>query len=420
MNEPSRIDKQTENATPANPAPPTSLPRAPDAARAPDAPSPGMPYVRRKRRNRRFGLVALALIVILAGAAFAYYWFTYAIWVVSTDDAYVGGDLVAVTAREAGTVVGLQADNTQGVTRGQLLMHLDPMDANVALDAAKADLAHTVRAVRTAFARVDQARAQLASAEVTRAQAESDLKRREGAGKAVSFEELAHARDGVVSAGAAVQAAESNLAQAQAAVQGTDIPHNPDVLASAARLRQAAIKLARMEIRAPVDGIVAQRSVQIGQHIAAGTPLMAVVPLGTVWIDANFKEVQLADVRLGQKATVVSDFYGSDVAYHGTVVGLGAGSGNAFALLPPQNATGNWIKIVQRVPVRIALDPAELAKHPLRVGLSVDVTLDVRDKSGSMTASPQPLRDLKGDPGDGDPEEVAREIDAIVKANSSQ
>jgi membrane fusion protein (multidrug efflux system) len=412
MNEPSRIDEQTENATPANPAPPTSLPRGPDA------PSPGVPHLRQKRRRRRFGLVALALIVIAAGAAFAYYWFTYAIYVVSTDDAYVGGDLVAVTAREAGTVTGLQADNTQAVKRGQLLIQLDPVEANVAMDAARADLAHTVRAVRTAFARVDQARAQLASAEVTRTQAESDLKRRTSAGNAVSHEELAHARDGVVAAGAAVQAAESTLAQALAAVQGTDIAHNPDVLASAARLQQAAITLARMEIRAPVDGIVAQRSVQIGQRIAAGTPLMAVVPLETVWIDANFKEVQLADVRLGQKATVVSDFYGSDVTYHGTVVGLGAGSGNAFALLPPQNATGNWIKIVQRVPVRIALDSSELAKHPLRVGLSVDVTLDVRNKSGSMTASPQPLRDLKGDPADGDAAVVAREIDAIVKANS--
>jgi len=418
MNDPSRIDQQTENASASNPAPPTSLPRAPDAVRGPDAPSPGLPYLRRRRRQRRFGLVALALVVVAAGVAFAFYWFTYAIYVASTDDAYVGGDLVAVTAREAGTVIGLQADNTQAVKRGQLLIQLDPLEARVAMDAARADLAHTVRAVRTSFARVDQARAQLASAEVTRTTAENDQRRRESAGKAVSNEELAHARDSVVAAGAAVQAAQSSLAQALAAVQGTDVAHNPDVLASAARLRQAAIKLARMEIRAPIDGIVAQRSVQIGQHIAAGTPLMAIVPLDTVWIDANFKEVQLADVRLGQKATVVSDFYGSDVTYHGTVVGLGAGSGNAFALLPPQNATGNWIKIVQRVPVRIALDPAELAKHPLRVGLSVDVTLDVRDKSGSMTASAQPLRDLKGDPGDGDPEAVAREIDAIVKANS--
>jgi membrane fusion protein (multidrug efflux system) len=287
----------------------------------------------------------------------------------------------------------------------------------VAVDAAKADLARTVRMVRTAFARVDQARAQLASAEVTRTQAENDMRRRESAGKAVSSEELAHARDGVVATGAAVQAAQANLAQALAAVQGTDIPHNPDVLASAARLRQTAIKLARMEIRAPVDGIVAQRSVQIGQHIAAGTPLMAIVPLETVWIDANFKEVQLADVRLGQKATVVSDFYGSDVTYHGTVVGLGAGSGNAFALLPPQNATGNWIKIVQRVPVRIALDPKELRDHPLRVGLSVNASVDISDTSGSLLGSVKPLRNLKGDPGDGGGPELETEIRNILTQN---
>jgi membrane fusion protein (multidrug efflux system) len=403
MNDPSRVGPQAENATLATP------PGAP--------PAHGQPNIR-KRRQRRIGLLALLLLVIAAGAAFAFWWFTYAIFTVSTDDAYVGGDLVAVTARQSGTVIGLEADKTQAVKRGQLLISLDPVEARVAMDAARADLAHTVRAVRTAFARVDQAHAQVASAEVTRVQAESDLRRRESAGNSVSHEEVAHARDGVAAATAALQAAQSALTQAQAAVQGTDIAHNPDVLAAAARLRQAAINLARMEIRAPVDGIVAQRSVQIGQHIAAGTPLMAIVPLDTVWIDANFKEVQLADVRMGQKATVVSDFYGSAMTYHGTVVGMGAGSGNAFALLPPQNATGNWIKIVQRIPVRIALDPEELRRHPLRVGLSVTVSLDIHDKSGSMTASPQKLRDLKGDPGDGDGDAVAREIDQIVNANS--
>jgi len=414
MNEPSRVGPQAENATPVEPL--VSLPATP-----PDAPPPhGLPYIRKRRRQRRIGLLTLLLLVIVAGAAFAFWWFAYAIFVVSTDDAYVGGDLVAVTARQQGTVIGLEADNTQAVKRGQLLIHLDPVEAQVAMDAARADLARTVRSVRTAFARVDQARAQVASAEVTRGQAESDLRRRASAGNSVSHEEVAHARDGVAAAIAALQAAQSTLAQAEAAVQGTDIAHNPEVLASAARLRQAAINLARMEIRAPVDGIVAQRSVQIGQHIAAGTPLMAIVPLDTVWIDANFKEVQLADVRMGQKATVVSDFYGSDMTYHGTVVGMGAGSGNAFALLPPQNATGNWIKIVQRIPVRIALDPEELAKHPLRVGLSVSVSLDIHDKSGSMTASAQKLRDLAGDPGDGNVADVDREIDAIVRANSGE
>ena len=401
MNDASPVDNKRSES-----APPMSMP------------SPAVTADRKRRGRRRFGFLILGLVVLAAAAAFVFYWFTYAIFFVSTDDAYVGGDLVAVTARDAGTVIGLQADNTQAVKRGQLLISLDPVEAQVAKDAAKADLARAVRTVRTAFARATQARAQLASAEVARTQSESDLHRREMAGNSVSREELAHARDGVASAEAAVQAAQSALAQALATVQGTEIANNPDVLAAAARLRQAAITLAHMSIRAPVDGVVAQRTVQIGQHIAAGTPLMAVVPLDTVWIDANFKEVQLADVRIGQKATITADIYGAAVTYHGHVQGLGAGSGNAFALLPPQNATGNWIKIVQRVPVRIALDPEELRQHPLRVGLSMNVSLDINDTSGSMAASPQLLRDLKGEPGDGDRGAIEREIDAIIKANS--
>ena len=374
--------------------------------------------LRRDRRRRRLWFSILGVVVLAGAVAFALYWFLYAAYFVSTDDAYVGGDLVSVTARDPGAVIGLRADNTQAVRRGQLLISLDPVEAQVAVDEAKADLARTVRSVRTAFARVAQARAQLASAEVAHTQAQNDLRRRESAGNAVSREELAHARDGVVAAEAAIQAAQSALTQALAAVQGTEIANNPDVLAAAARLRKAEITLAHMSIRAPVDGVVAQRTVQIGQHIAAGTPLMAVVPLDAVWVDANFKEVQLADVRIGQKATITADFYGDSVAYHGHVEGLGAGSGNAFALLPPQNATGNWIKIVQRVPVRIALDPGELRRHPLRVGLSVTVTIDVSDTSGSIIASPAPLRDLKGDPGDGDKAAIEREIDAIIMANS--
>lgn len=382
--------------------------------------SDGIPFGTKRRRGnrRRLWFFILGLVVLAAAAAFALYWFLYAVYFVSTDDAYVGGDLVAVTARTSGAVIGLHADNTQAVQRGQLLISLDPVEAQVAVDAAKAELARTVRSVRAAFARVEQARAQLASAEVARTQAQNDLRRREAAGNAVSREELAHARDGVVAAEAAVQAVQGTLTQALSAVQGTEIANNPDVLAAAARLRQAAIQLAHMSIRAPVDGVVAQRTVQIGQHIAPGTPLMAVVPLDTVWVDANFKEVQLADVRIGQKATITSDIYGSGVEYHGRVQGLGAGSGNAFALLPPQNATGNWIKIVQRVPIRIALDPEELRRHPLRVGLSVTVSIDVSDTSGSMVASPVPLRDLKGEPGDGDTVEIEREIAAIIAANS--
>jgi membrane fusion protein (multidrug efflux system) len=188
----------------------------------------------------------------------------------------------------------------------------------------------------------------------------------------------------VATARAAVTAAQGGLSQTNASIEGTDIAHNPEVLAAEAQLRTAAIAFGHMRIIAPLDGVIAQRTVQAGQQVAAGTPLMAVVPLSNVWIDANFKEVQLARMRVGQPVTVKADIYGGSVAYHGTIEGLGAGSGSAFALLPPQNASGNWIKIVQRVPVRIALDPKELEAHPLRIGLSVTADADVRDQSGPL------------------------------------
>jgi membrane fusion protein (multidrug efflux system) len=255
--------------------------------------------------------------------------------------------------------------------------------------AAEANLARTVRTVRGEFSGADSYRAQLAQAQVALNQAQSDLQRRQAASAtgAVSGEELAHARDAEATAAAAVNAAKGGLDHALSQVDGTHIADNPDVLAAEASLRNAAITLGHMRLVAPVDGVVAQRTVQVGQQVAAGTPLMAVVPLSNVWIDANFKEVQLADMRIGQPVTVTADLYGGGVTYHGHVEGLGAGSGSAFALLPPQNASGNWIKIVQRVPVRVALDPKELADHPLRVGLSVSVSTDVRDTSGPLVTS---------------------------------
>jgi membrane fusion protein (multidrug efflux system) len=221
---------------------------------------------------------------------------------------------------------------------------------------------------------------------VALAQAEDDYARRQKAfdTQSVSGEELAHARDAVAAARAAVTSAQGVLQQTNASIEGTDIAHNPEVLAAEAQLRSAAIVFGHMRVVAPLDGVIAQRTVQAGQQVAAGTPLMAVVPLSNVWIDANFKEVQLARMRVGQPVTVKTDIYGGSVTYHGTVEGLGAGSGSAFALLPPQNASGNWIKIVQRVPVRITLDAKELAAHSLRVGLSVTVSVDVRDQSGPV------------------------------------
>lgn len=336
--------------------------------------------------KRRFLFTILGSVVLIGAVVYGLYWLVYARHFESTDDAYVAGDVVTVTAKENATVLALHAENTQTVKQGQLLLQFDPAVAKVNLDAAQANLARVVRNTRALFSRAESGQAQLNQALVVLHQAQDDYQRRQKAfaTQSVSGEELAHARAAVASAQAAVKAAQDGLAQSNAAVEGTDIANNPDVLAAEASLRAAAIAYGHMRVIAPLDGVIAQRTVQAGQQVAAGTPLMAVVPLSNVWVDANFKEVQLEHMRVGQPVTVKADIYGGSVTYHGHIEGLGAGSGSAFALLPPQNASGNWIKIVQRVPVRVALDPQELAEHPLRVGLSVNVDVDVRDDSGSQ------------------------------------
>jgi len=337
-------------------------------------------------RQRRFWFLVLGAVVLGAALIYGIYWLVYARYFETTDDAYVGGNVVTITSKENATVLALHADNTQTVKQGQLLIEMDPAIPTVNLQAAQANLARVVRNVKAQFSKSDSGAAQLNQTRVALAQAEDDYARRQKAydTQSVSGEELAHARDAVAAARAAVTAAEGGLSQTNASIEGTDIAHNPEVLAAEAQLRAAAIAYGHMRIIAPLDGVVAQRTVQAGQQVAAGTPLMAVVPLSHVWIDANFKEVQLARMRVGQPVTVKADIYGGSVTYHGNIEGLGAGSGSAFALLPPQNASGNWIKIVQRVPVRIALDPKEVAAHPLRVGLSVAASVDVRDQSGPV------------------------------------
>ena len=368
-----------------------------------------------RARRRRHGLFALAGVVLLCAAGYGLWWLLWARFHATTDDAYVAGNIVAVTAREDASVMALYADNTQQVSRGQLLVAMDPARAQVRLAAAEARLARAVRAVRGTFAGADTYRAQLAQAETALARAQSDYDRRAGAMKgAVSGEELAHARDAVAAAEGAVNAARGGLAQAQSGIAGMDIAQNPEVLAAEAQLRAAAIALGHMRITAPVDGIVAQRTVQVGQRVSAGAPLLAVVPLSNVWIDANFKEGQLARMRIGQPVKITADIYGGGVTYRGRIVGLGAGSGSAFALLPPQNASGNWIKIVQRVPVRIALEPKDLKDHPLRLGLSVSVQADVRDQSGPLvsTAPPTVMRSEGGEDG-------TAEVDAPARTASS-
>jgi len=337
-------------------------------------------------RQRRFWFIILGAVVLIGAIAYGVYWLLYLRYFESTDDAYVAGNVVTITSKENATVLALHADNTQTVKQGQLLVEMDPAVATVNLQATEANLARVVRTVRAQFSRTDASDAELNQARVNLAQAQGDYERRQKAfsTESVSAEELAHARDAVAAAQAAVRTAEGSLHQSRATIEGADIAHNPDVLAAEAQLRAAAIVYGHMRIIAPLDGVIAQRTVQAGQQVAAGTPLMAVVPLSSVWIDANFKEVQLARMRVGQPVTVKADIYGGGVTYHGHIEGLGAGSGSAFALLPPQNASGNWIKIVQRVPVRVALDADDLRDHPLRVGLSVTVDADVHDQSGAL------------------------------------
>jgi membrane fusion protein (multidrug efflux system) len=340
-----------------------------------------------KPRTRRIGFALLGGTALLAAAGYGAV-VLLAPPSVETDDAYVGGDIVSITARESGTVLALHADNTQAVRRGAPLIDLDPATEDVALASAEAELGRAVRAFRSQRAAVDEASAEMVQARADLGKAEDDLTRRRAAAAegAVSGEELSHAGDAVKVSRAALTLASAKQAQAASAVQGTNVYDNPAVLAAIANVRRAAISRAYMSITAPVGGIVAQRTVQLGQHVAAGTPLMAVVPTNALWVDANFRETQLKDLRVGQPVRIRTDVYGKKVVFHGKLLGLAAGSGNAFALLPPQNASGNWIKIVQRVPVRIALDPRELEKAPLRIGLSVDVTVETADQSGPFVA----------------------------------
>ena len=353
-----------------------SAPAAPTPTPTPAQPAPNG----KNKRRRSIFFWALTLIVVLGAIGVGAWYFLDGQWYESTDDAYVSGNVVEITPRIPGTVIRIGADDNALVHRGQALVTLDPSNADVALAQAKAGLAQAVRKVRALYSTASTSRADVAVREAAVKQAQADYNRRSqlAATGAISREELAHARDALITAKSSLAAVHGQLASAEAQISGTDITNHPDVEAAAAQLRSAWLDDQRTVLPAPVTGYVAKRTVQVGQHVQPGTPLMAVVPLDDVWVDANFKETQLTRMRIGQPVTLTADIYGDDVTYHGTVVGLGIGTGSAFALLPAQNATGNWIKIVQRLPVRIALDPAQLRKHPLRVGLSMEATIDTR------------------------------------------
>ena len=344
------------------------------------APPAAAPSSRGRRRTRLLLIVALVFLVL--GLAWAAWWFFFGRWYESTDDAYVGGNVVQVTPQVPGTVVAIHADDTDFVKAGQVLVELDKADSRVALDRAESQLARAVRQVRNLFATDGQLEANVEVRRTDLERAREDVARRERvmASGAVSAEELQHAIDAAKGAQAALLAAQKQLAANRVLVDRTSVREHPDVKNAAAQVRDAYLTWARTALPAPVSGYVARRNVQLGQRVSAGAALMAVVPLEQVWVDANFKEAQLATVRAGQPATVHADLYGSKVDFHGRVVGFGAGTGGAFALLPAQNATGNWIKVVQRVPVRISLDPKEVAAHPLQVGLSMRVEVDTHER----------------------------------------
>jgi membrane fusion protein (multidrug efflux system) len=392
-----------------------SHPDAPPAQPAAAPPRTAPPAATKRGRN----LKILAGVVAICAVGYASYWYMYARHFESTDDCYVNGDVVQITTEIPGTVIQLHADDTQSVARGQALLELDPADAEVASSNAEANLGRAVRAVRALFARADQLRAEIRDREVELRQAEQDHERRSGllSDGAVSSEEFQHTQDRINEVRASLTAAQQQLNETTAQIDRTTIPTHPQVLAAIAAVRDASLALRRTRVTAPVPGVVAQRSVQVGQRVAAGTPLMGIVPLAAVWVDANFKEVQLRDMRVGQPVTLRADMYGGKVVYHGKLVGLSAGSGTAFALLPAQNASGNWIKIVQRLPVRIELDPDELRAHPLRIGLSVTARVDIRDTSGPLVSQQVRRIPIPSQPSlANDPQEEAR-IAQIIRDN---
>jgi membrane fusion protein (multidrug efflux system) len=305
-----------------------------------------------------------------------------------TEDAYVDGNVVQLTPQVSGSVTSIGADNTDYVQAGQVLVQLNQVDAQLALARAEAQLAKAVRQARVQFANADQFQANLALRSTDLSRAEADLARRRdlaGSG-AISGEEVQHAADAVAAARAALGVARQQLASAAALIDQASVREHPEVQAAAAQLREAYVASVRTTLHAPVSGLVSKRNVQLGQRVNAGAALMSIVPPEQMWVNANFKESQLRDIRIGQPVTLLADVYGKWVRYSGRVIGQDAGTGSAFALLPAQNATGNWIKVVQRVPVRIALDPQQLAAHPLKLGLSMQVTVETADRSGPVAA----------------------------------
>lgn len=347
------------------------------------------PQPANKKNKRKGALLLLAVLFVVIGVAWLVYWFLVLRHYQETDDAYVAGNQVQVMAQVSGSVNKVAFDDTDYVKKGDVLVTLDKTDAEQAFEKAQTALATSVRQTHQLIINGKQYQATIELQKTALVQAQADLKRREplGAANLIGREDLQHARDAVATAQAQLDVAVQQYNANQAMILNTSLENQPAVKQSAAELRDAWLALQRTDVVSPINGYVSRRSVQVGSQISTSTPLLAIVPADNLWVDANFKETQLAKVRIGQPATVISDIYGDDVVYHGKVVGLDMGTGSAFSLLPAQNATGNWIKVVQRLPVRIELDPQEVAKHPLRIGLSTLVSVDTDNIEGGVLAT---------------------------------
>ncbi len=336
-------------------------------------------------------MIIATVIFVLLFVAYGVYWFLVLRFQEYTDDAYVSGLQIPIVAQTTGNVTQVNFENTDLVKAGDVLVVLDKTNAQLAYEQAKHDLASTVRKTKELYINGDQYQAQIQQNRVSLAQAQKDYQRRAALGRSgtISKEDLQHSQEAVQLAQAALDISIQQYNANRALLRNTALKNQPAVQQAADSVRSAWINLQRTEIKSPMTGYVSRRNVQVGSQVSPQSSLMAIVPVQPVWVDANFKETQLENVRIGQPVTINSDFYGSNVSYKGTVVGLDMGTGSAFSLLPAQNATGNWIKVVQRLPVRVELDPEQVAKYPLRIGLSMNVTIDIKDQNGPVLSEVQ-------------------------------
>ncbi|OAT51008.1 multidrug efflux MFS transporter periplasmic adaptor subunit EmrA [Providencia heimbachae] len=341
--------------------------------------------------KRKFWMIIASIIIVLLFVAYGVYWFLVLRFQEYTDDAYVSGLQIPIIAQTTGNVTQVNFENTDLVKAGDVLVVLDKTNANLAFEQAKHDLATTVRKTKELYINGDEYQAQIQKNRVSLAQAQKDYQRRIALGRSgtISKEDLQHSQEAVQLAQAALDISIQQYNANRALLRNTELKKQPAIQQAADSVRSAWINLQRTEIKSPMTGYVSRRNVQVGSQVSSQSSLMAIVPVQPVWVDANYKETQLEKVRIGQPVTINSDFYGDDIIYTGTVVGLDMGTGSAFSLLPAQNATGNWIKVVQRLPVRVELDPEQVAKHPLRIGLSMNVTIDIKDQNGPVLAEVQ-------------------------------